>query len=274
MMHYSSAVITLRELPSKKVLREYNHSRKGETSEVFCNLTFGSEYAIGYKFTDGLRRRLELSIDGALVTRNLILEGEGTLERFVDSDKRFKFVSADHASVADPTSPDNGSIEIKLFMEAPQIAPILHFTHPWIWRGCPTYEAGGQVTTSNAILRGSYLGHDGATCSDSIQCSNSAFNSTLLSMQVTNCSSSYGGVGATIEGSKSNQEFGSTVWRGDLGSPTVFRFRLRGVTKFDAVMKDAAVVKQAIECPFCHVFSKKTARFCADCGAEFVKAVV
>ena len=181
MMHYSSAVVVLKELPSKKVLREYNHSRNGETSEVFCNLAFGSEYALGYKFTDGLRRRLELSIDGALVTRDLILEGEGTLERFIDSDKRFKFVSADHAAVADPTSPDNGFIEVKLFVEAPQIAPIIrhiyHHQDPWVWNSGPNYGSGGHITTSNAILRGSAMG--GSTSSN-IQCSasSSAFNST------------------------------------------------------------------------------------------------
>lgn len=254
MMHNDGTIVTVRELPSKLPLREYDHKRKGDHSNATVVLPFDSEYALGFKFKDNVRRRLELWIDGAKVTSELILSDEAIIERFVDSNRRFKFVRPDHEAVSDPTNPKNGGIEIKLWKEKPE-APYIHYMIPqapnWggILRGGP--DMGGGSGGGRKLMAQSFS-------SDSIQCSSSsdiqARNCSDTSCFVTSASSLQ--VGATVEGSISNQHFGHTIWRGDVGAPQIFRFNLRG---------KAAV---GLECQTCGEKVLETAKFCHKCGTE------
>lgn len=117
MMHYSNTVVTLTSLEGVPY-REYGHSREGKLSHVQVYMPFDSEYQFLFKVQDGKRRRLELYIDGTLITRDLILpSGISHLDRFVDVRKHFKFVPVDRPEVQDPSSPSNSTIEVKLYKE-------------------------------------------------------------------------------------------------------------------------------------------------------------
>jgi hypothetical protein len=240
MMHYDGTIVTVRELPSKNPLREYDHKRKGDHSNATVVLPFDSEYALGFKFKDTVRRRLELWIDGSKVTDGLILSDEAIIERFVDSNRRFKFVRPDHEAVSDPTNPKNGGIEIKLWKEMPESQ---HCIAPTPYRGdilrSQSFDSF-QCSVSNS-------GHTfGSTCSDSF----------MIPCSATYSSASALPVGATVEGSISAQHFGHTIWRGDVGAPQIFRFNLRGK------------VATGLECQSCGEKVFETAKFCHKCGTE------
>jgi len=263
-MHYSSAVITVRELPSKKPCREYNHTRSCDVSSSQVILPFDSEYGIGYKLPQG-RWRMELTIDGAKVTDGVILQGEGILERFIDSDKRFKFVSANHPSVADPTSKDNGGVEVKLYKEKV------------IW---PTYDGPYIYTKSKPIspwsggtfINSSSVPPVNTTYSTSSILRGMCCSASSDSLSVSNCSAStsssafLGDVGATVEGAKSDQTIGTTTWNGDESTtPLIFKFQLRGKA---VEQPELGKVKQAIECPACKVLNQMNSKFCNSCGTK------
>lgn len=280
-MHYAGAVVTLLELPSKRVVREFSHQRVGRESDVTVFLPFDTEYGFSFKFTDGIRRRLELSIDGAQVA-DLILSGpKDFLERFLDSDRRFKFVSANHPSVADPTSSENGGIEIKLWREKQPnyYKPLIGVNpfqpqFPGQWYDNQTF---GNVTTNmvnpeTSILRG---GRGSSLGGSDLRMKSQCFSSSSADLSIQPCSAQVSmdscfaaapvdaTLGATVEGSKSSQTFGTTTWRGDDGAPDIFRFHLKGKVKGESPRK-------AIECPYCNAFSKSEDRFCSKCGAEFM----
>ena len=290
-MHHNNAIVTLKELPSKKVVRETSHSRGGNASEVTVFLPFDTEYAISYNLMDGVRRRLELWIDGSPVTDSLILQGKGDLERFVDSDKRFKFVKATDGAVADPTSAENGMIEVRLFAEKP--APMVYIPlvpdtskYPGSWPSAPSgpiYPYGQLIGAPGVYgpqgMQGS-CGPQGVRglCGGTQSSSGFPDGNTTLSCNAS--SQVFGGsldmnfavstsipcdVGATVEGSKSNQVFGSTEWRGDVGMPLIFKFHVKG--RVTAIQP-----QKAIQCPYCETFNKAEVSHCKKCGAEFVKA--
>ena len=290
MMHYNNAVVFITELPSKKACREYNHTRVDQISNVQVLLPFDTEYGIGYKLPDGDRFRLELFIDGAMVTKDVILSGEGILERFVDSDKKFKFVSADHPSVSDPTSADNGGIEVRLYRER----KVVYIPAPIYPRSSYGPHYYGRSAFDGVLRSRGMTGNDGPSgckgvfpqgadnmtfCNSSASvgdvsltanCSSSVTMDSDLS--ITSASACLGEVGATVEGSKSRQKFGTTTWEGDeMGKPLVFHFQLRGRA---TNTPEPPKVKRAIECPYCHTFSQETAKFCGECGAKFARVFV
>jgi hypothetical protein len=204
-MHHDNTVVTIFAHADKSVAREYKHERYGFASSCEVILPFDTEWALNFKLTDGRRRRLELKIDGALVTDSLVVSGLCSLERFLDSDRRFKFVRADHEAVADPTSTHNGEVVVRLWREVPLPPPV-------------------EVACLRAV--------------------------------------SFSAAGATVEGSKSDQEFGSTHWRGDEdNSPLVFRFKLLG-------REAMAGLPQAGLCRTCGGKVQAGDRFCRECGAR------
>lgn len=298
-MHNNNTVVSLYALNGsrKTPLREYDHKRGVLESSVRVPLKFGSEYGIGFKFQDLGRRRLELWIDGAMVTDNLILDGgESFLERFMDSDKRFRFVAASDAAVADPTSPSNGGVVVKLWREqpsypifknvdkqwpvAPPQTPWQPWTPPVVWgrSDCPgdplrssdvmcggtsgpsgpQGPIGAQGAVSPCGVRG--LGY-GDPIGDVFSCScsnSSSLADGFSSVEMSNLSLFDKLKGATVEGSTSKQTFNDTVWLGDFGSPLIFKFQLHGIEE----------VKQGNFCPGCGIKRKNPTNFCPNCGAK------
>ena len=265
-MHNERTVVTLYALKGsrKTPLREYNHSRSGKTSNACIIIPFGTEYGLGFKFQSPGRRRLELWIDGGMVSDQLILDGDSFLERFVDSDRRFRFVEATNAAVADPTSPSNGVIEIKLWNEVPKIPvwnlPITikrdpwrdtppHWPWPQPWQPywyehnvtCETYEGAGCDCSGGQHT-------DCSFATPPISAPSSDASHVLRGMGM-------GQVGATVEGSASNQIFCSTEWNGDMGEPLIFQFKLEGpaqqVSPQERYCKNCGTKKQIPATPFC-----------------------
>jgi hypothetical protein len=286
MMHYDGTIVTVRQLPSGNVCREYQHNRVGEKSQSTVTLDFDSEFALGFKFTDSVRRRLELWIDGAKVTDSIILDGESLLERFHDSKKRFKFVRSSHEAVADPTSSDNGDVIIKLWKEK---ADPNWVTLPQVRKSVPTappsfrHTGGGGATrnlsgwappgvyTSHAFdnklgsvgplgPRGS-AGHTGMLASDVVMCSATSYGSSTLDSLIVPDMAVIGEAGATVEGSNSQQTFDTTYWRGDATTePQLFTFRLRG--------RDTKAIPGL--CQACGTHNTAHAKFCVECGTKIV----
>lgn len=250
MMHHDGTIVTLRTLPDKKPLREYQHTKHdGGKSRVVVRLPFDSEYAFNFKFQDKDRRRLELHIDGALVVDSLILDPSDNpdcyLERFLNSDKRFKFVSADSEGVADPSEPKNGLIEIKLWREKKYLPPL--YIKGWetgILRGTgwvPPASPKVSLTSADVPTR---------SFSADISLNADTFGPMVFDSNQIHCSSD---VGATVEGTRSNQKFSSTIWGGDQQNPLEFSFQLRGEAMEVSGFCRACGVKLAKNSSFCHV---------------------
>ncbi len=234
MMHIAnpSTVVALEDANTGKPFREYDHvgTYNHSRSHARVPMPFGTEYRFRFIFPDStVRRRLEIDIDGTRVADSLIVTSGCVLERFMDSDKRFKFVPVNAAGVANPASPDNGKITVKLWTEKepqPDMRSMLR----------------GMRGTERAFHGWGDSSKDIAPMS---------FNASAAPTYEA---------GATVEGSKSDQTFGATHWRGDASSfPQVFEFQLVGKGAQDA----------AVFCSGCGTaYASAAARFCSACGAK------
>lgn len=244
MMHAAHSVISISDLRGK-TFREFDHHREGLRSQARVVIPFGTEYRFNFRFSDGRRRRIEVSIDGANVARDLIVTSGCSLERFMDSDKRFMIAPVNAPGVADPGSSDNGRVEITLWAE--KIKP----RDPW---AAILRSAGGGnygiAKGSAADLGSGYVGAPAYQGPGDVQFS-------AMSMSV--------GAGpadqpaATVEGSISSQQFDSTTWAGSEGGPEVFIFHLRG----------RAAETSPLYCGSCGArFPDEGAKFCSACGAK------
>ena len=198
-----------------KPVREFN-----ENDSRVARIPFGSEYALRLKNNHSVRAKATVTIDGTEVLMHgkaLILQPYQSidLERFVENLKagrKFKFVEATSGGVQDPTSPQNGLITVtfqKEYVPPMQVNLNANFNST---PGC----FGG-------ILR------------------SSSFETTYDSHVVeSSCSvNSASDLGATIEGSVSNQSFVQGADFMTEFSSTVIQIRLKG----PSVDKPAALVR-------------------------------
>jgi hypothetical protein len=174
-------------------------------------IPFESQYQIRIKNKSGVRAQFEVLIDGTNINtlgRYIINSGDTvTLERFMgvslNDGKKFKFVSVDDSRVSDPTSSENGRIEVKLWKE--KIAPVITWTHNDSYvdydEHYPTQPFGKPDHYSGTWI------YD---CSSSARDIPYNFNAGTSSRSVSNLqvkSSFIGSPGATVEGGRSNQQF-------------------------------------------------------------------
>lgn len=238
MMHAAHSVISISDLRGK-TFREFDHHREGLRSQARVVIPFGTEYRFNFRFSDGRRRRIEMSIDGANVARDLIVTSGCSLERFMDSDKRFMIAPVNAPGVADPGSSDNGRVEITLWAEKTRPRDPMHSVLRGMMGSGGGYSAhGSSADYSSDVLKDTDV-------------------FSAMSMSV--------GAGpadqpaATVEGSISSQQFGSTTWNGSEGEPEVFVFYLRG----------RAAETSPLYCGSCGTrFPDETAKFCSACGAK------
>lgn len=255
MMHRDNCVVTVRS--NGKPLREFDHSKVDNSTTAL--LPFDSEYQIGVKVLDSLRRRIEVTIDGSEVIHSLVLrQGDNLLERFQDVERCFKFVRPFSEGVQDPTSPDNGKIVIKIWKEMFEIPQRMYLHQPISYgyahrqhSGYPILRSFGEPT----LISGGHISTGSIQAKD-IQCSSITADKLTVG---TLCCATAGEVGATVEGSKSDQKFSSTTWRGDMGAPTVFEIRLRGRAEEPRPLKQTLCVQ-------CSTPNDMDARFCKECG--------
>jgi hypothetical protein len=248
MMHYEDVVVTLVD-NTKKPFRELNSQRqdKGRKCEVYAPVD--TEYKFLIKNNTDRRIKVDIDIDGTNVSGNgLILNAHETdyIERFVNVDRKFKTSRVTGENVADPTSPENGIIKVRVHKESNQYhvipSPIViekHVVHHYpqwepyrrtFWDYSNTPMCGGisqpaVYTASNATLTSGYTTdmHVGATAAYTAQAAPPAESL------------------ATVEGAKSYQSFTTTTWNGDdtTFGEVVFTFYL----KLDAQAVDPEYLK-------------------------------
>ncbi len=182
-----------------EVIREMS-----EGGERVARLPFGSEYSIRIQNKTDRRAYASVKIDGTeILSGKLVLSARGKVdvERFMlDGDiykgQKLKFVSATGSSeVQDPTSPDNGLVEV---IFEPELAPV-HVSR------------GG----ASGVLRGM------SATETSLFASHAVTNCTVGAAQVSD-------LGATVGGAESTQSFQyvSTAFKTE--APVKIAIQLKG----------------------------------------------
>lgn len=233
MMHFEEVVVTLVGSDNKP-LREYNSQRAGRGRKCEVHAPVDTEYKFLVKNNTDRRVKVSIDIDGTNVSGNgLILNAHASdyIERFVDSDKKFKTSRTNGEGVADPTSPENGIVKVRVHKEKvadpiPSITKIVEEHHhhwdywqPWWNRQGPYYYTANQTYGVKNCVGG--VSYD--TCSASVGDQPTVRAMNAVSQPVPQESL------ATVEGSQSNQIFGSTSWIGDDATfaEVVFTFFLK-----------------------------------------------
>ncbi len=241
-MHHNEFVCTIND-SNRKRFGEYKHKRDGDLSSVQVHIPFDSEYQLMFKELSGFRRRVEINIDGADLGDSIIVGPHETtwLERYLESNKKFKFVPVTNETVADPTSSENGTILIKVWKE---ITPP---KNPGILRSASFDRMPFPHTETFCDTQG-LAGH--------------TFGSTAEDHTFANCSSDQ--PGATVEGSYSTQSFYEVGWNGDFGEPLVFKFKVLGKEQ------KSERVSAGQFCPECGIKVAKKHKFCYACGQRLI----
>jgi hypothetical protein len=249
MMHLNSIVVAI--LDSKlKSFREYSSERLSNGRKSTVHLPFDSEYQILIKNSHERNIRLDIDIDGTSVTNDGLIvysKNQCILERFLNSDRKFKFVPISNSEVADPTSKENGIITVKINFENSRSPFTIGDNESWKrWEWTmpfqpssypPSYPidrtAGDTVWMSN--MPHSVSSGDNIVCSYHSSLKGSCSSQVTYSCDTIKTRSFASKAGATIEGSKSNQKFTTVDWLGDdtLLESLVFKFQLLGITQQD-----------------------------------------
>lgn len=266
-MKNESVVVALTD-QNNKPYREYDFKKTqtpGGASSCKVYLPFDSEYKILIKNQNNCRIKIDAELDGTTITDDgFVISANGStyLERFLSGEgRKFKFVTLLNDGIADPTAKENGILRIKVAKEKAfelgksVINHIDHHHHhydPWYWNrsdraiyGMPTPSFGHlgySITTSSNIGDGPYVTMSAGSlpASDMLGSAHSlgshvtAFNANAdvpVAAEVA---------GATVEGSVSDQKFGSTFWNGDLGTVATFVFKLLGKELSEQDKKDMA----------------------------------
>lgn len=242
----SGIVVTLTDAKNKS-FREYDFWKRNFKRKSRVVMPWDTEYKIMIKNNNPERLLMDVEIDGTTVSgpNGLVVSAYGTdyLERFFNSDKKFKFVPADSEEVADPTSSQNGIIRVKLTKEQPfrfattdvwytNTTPINN--EPAVWQpyngvygnrgGSRRRKSfrGGSSTPRGSCVKGQSSGDNGFLRGMTNTTSNMSFDCNV------NYSSQVSCAGATVEGSASAQTFGTTQWRGSEGPTYEFVFKVTG----------------------------------------------
>ena len=249
---YKNAFIVLIK-KNGKPLREINGK------EVY--IPFNSEYTLELRNNNYRKAVAKITIDSAdvLGSHELIIPANGSvmLERFIaDGDlnkgKKLKFVPLSDGRVADPSSPENGLIEIEFWLEKPPYSTI-----QWI----PTYPQFNFqpywcfTNTDNvtANIKGSQCNVSSNFCSFGNPLSIADNRRMVRSAELK------GNAGATVEGSRSNQSFTFGTFGEKEYPSTIFRMWLRGLDL-------PITTSDSIHCVNCGKKLKSEFRFCPKCG--------
>jgi len=263
MMHRNDFVVSIRPAGGGKTYREYKIDKTPDSSDTRSrqiNIPFDQEYEFVFKNMKAVRRSITLEIDGNEIGSWVVGKGdrkfpnEVVLERFMDSDKRFKVLHLGDGGVDDPSNPENGVIKIKVIDEQPSISMRWIRSHDG-----EQYSNGGITRGMRGCSGGDMKGMSAAasySCDLNVAPSGGEVN---LSAHTANA--------ATGEGSHSGQQFTSTTWHGDNGTPIFFVFYIHGVDR--PVQMRSAVL-------FCHECGSEVvncAKFCHHCGTKVAVTV-
>jgi len=220
-----------------KILREFGDA---------VYLPFGSEYEIRLKNLNTSRTKVTIENDGENVTGGgLILNPSETvdLERFIRNGNltegnRFKFIERtnkieNHRGI----KLEDGLITIRYEFELN--IPDWTYTRP---SNLNIYR--NQLNSGDNLL----------------------YKSTVMAN--VNTTRSVGETGITVEGSKSEQKFSTTKWKGSIGDAGVLNLRLLGETEENKKIREPVTVKTKLECKTCGTINPVTSKFCSECGTS------
>lgn len=242
-----------------KILREFGDA---------VYLPFGSEYEIRLKNINTSRTKVTIEIDGENVTGGgLILNPSETvdLERFIrngnlSEGNRFKFIERtnkieNHRGI----KLEDGLITIRYEFEIT----------------LPTYTPFVQKTSyTKSVPINYYGGGGGGRYTSNVR---SGLNASLVKSALdintnstlsANVAFSANETGITVEGSKSNQKFNTTVWNGSIGGVNVLNIKLLGETEENKKIREPVTVKTKLECKTCGTVNRVTSNFCSECGTS------
>lgn len=220
---------------------------QNEENERTVRIPFDSEYSIRIKNTTNFRSLVKVQIDGTICAERLLLRPHQTLdlERFViDGDllkgKRFKFVRASDPNVQDPTAGENGLIEVIVEPEVqytyaynPATAWSLYATAKGIQGGGGTGGAlnGQPIGSAGVVFDSNPIGQNFMNISSN--CSNAAPTSGSMSFTNSVPTAISKDLGATVEGSQSNQRFTETNEWFQTQAAFTIPIRLRGLRQVE-----------------------------------------
>jgi len=223
--------------------------RENYSQEVF--LPYNSEYSIGLKNISDKKALVSVHIDGTNVLggSSLIIDSKSDmiLERFIldgnlNSGKRFKFVSLDNPGVQDPSSSFNGEIKIEYQFEKFDynkfIEELNKYNNPY-----PSIPLWGEGKNYKAFWRDS----------------GTADYIPKASFTYCSCNCNTNDLGATIEGSNSNQIFKY----GNIGELDYHKYVI--ILKLRH-KKEMLSVNDSIYCINCGNKVKINHRYCFKCG--------
>jgi hypothetical protein len=253
--------------------------REKHNKTVF--LPFNSQYSIFLRNDNTRRAYVSIKIDGTDVLGGdgLILNGYGyeiNLERFLtdgnlNNGRRFKFVKASDERVQDPSSPENGLVEIEFWLEKP--INIVYYPTPFVLRNDEWRISSWPISSWPW-----YSGHTGSynhkTLSGAINCSTNYSATTIGAGSATKTmattlpdsgmkESFSSDIGATVEGNKSSQSFVNTTFGEKEYPSTVIKLWLRGLDR-------EITTADKLYCTSCGKKLNFDYEFCPKCGTEVV----
>ena len=234
MMFSNQFILSIRD-QGKNILREY------EGGKVY--LPFYQEYSLFIKNNNNVRCLCSVKIDGTDVLggEQLVLNPYSStdLERFIangdlNKGKCFKFVPANDAAVQDPTSGDNGIVEVAFKKEL-----VAHTTYsPQIFMNSSTSGNSLGMMRSKSVDNGVFCCSVG---SPTFACD----------------------MGATVEGSHSSQQFSTVSSFPTETFSTTLRLQLVG-SKNSVTAHDT----KKVHCTSCGRKVKFNDNYCGSCGAK------
>lgn len=271
----------------RKILRE-----KVQNNESAVFIPFGSEYSLLLKNLGGQNAVTHIEIDGRKVSQNgfYIKAGQtADIERFVENlieGRRFKFIEkTEEISDFRGDKVDDGMIRVTWQFEKPlpEVKEIYydykhehdhyHRFHPWGCR-CPIcypYYWYGPITYGRNTIPLQNITY--TKCADNITLTNSGGGT-----QSSSCfSSSIGQAnnllrnadlapGITVEGSKSNQQFGTAYARELESNVHSIIIILKGYHGKNNPVVEPVLVHEKLQCPTCGKKWNTNFEFCANCG--------
>jgi hypothetical protein len=238
MMHYNDIVVSICD-QRKKALREYDSQRLENGRKTTIHVPFDTEYQILVKNNQFKNIRLDIDIDGSNVSNDgFIIRSWSScyLERFLNSDRKFKFVPVSNEGVSDPSSNENGIITVVAhFEKQPEIKTYIAPRQPW---GHMKGMRGlNHTPVYGSSLDSQWMGQQPMTYSSySVSCSVSDLAGCPDGYVNVPAYGGLGEAGATVEGGKSSQKFVEAQWNGDdpLVRPVTFKFKLLGMNNQDS----------------------------------------
>lgn len=246
-MYNNNCVIAI--LHKGNVLREHN----GEV-----HLPFGSSYKIRAKNNGWGRVKVKVKIDGSYIHPDnqafvINANSQMDLERMItngnlNSGPRLKFVELSDGRVQDPTSKENGVVEVSFYRERMQ--PV----QPFIYDINNTYI--GDTSRFGEVTCDSY-----DTVAYSSQVNHSLINNNGGSLDRLSSRKMKSSNGATVGGSKSKQGFSLSEDFDTELIPTVLTLKMFGINEPNYVKNTRNKF-----CDSCGRKNRFKAKFCSQCG--------